>query len=60
MPDKIGKLDIKEQVSVKDVISKPVVTVKEETSADKVAQLMERHSVGCLVVVGEGEKPLAS
>ena len=58
LPDKIDKLDIKEQVLVKDVMSKPVMTVEEGTSADRVAQLIERHRVGCLVVVGEGEKPL--
>lgn len=58
LPDKIDKLDIKEQVLVKDVMSNPVMTVEEGTSADRVAQLIERHRVGCLVVVGEGEKPL--
>jgi predicted transcriptional regulator len=58
LPDKIDKSDIKEQVLVKDVMSKPVMTVEEGTSADRVAQLIERHRVGCLMVVGEGEKPL--
>jgi len=45
-------------VRVKDVMSSPVITVKETTSVEKVAQLMGRHSIGCVVVTRDGGIPL--
>ena len=43
---------------VRDIMSSPVITVKGATPVDKVAQLMGKHSIGCVIVTGEGEVPL--
>ena len=43
---------------VRDIMSSPVITVKGATPVDKVAQLMGKHSIGCVIVTGEGEMPL--
>jgi CBS domain-containing protein len=43
---------------VKDVMSSPVVTTDEEASANRVAELMDKHGLGCIVVTSKNGKPL--
>jgi CBS domain-containing protein len=43
---------------VKDVMSSPVVTVDENAHANKVAKLMEKHGLGCIIVVNKQSKPI--
>jgi len=43
---------------VKDVMTSPVVTVTENESASKVAQLMEKHNIGCIIVNTVDNKPI--
>jgi CBS domain-containing protein len=43
---------------VKDVMSSPVVTTQEGAPASKVAELMDKHALGCIIVTGKGAKPL--
>ena len=43
---------------VKDVMSSPVITVKEATSVDRAAQLMGKHNIGCIIVTNEEGMPL--
>jgi len=43
---------------VRDVMSSPVVTINEDEPVDKVAQLMSRHGVGCIIVSTENDKPI--
>jgi CBS domain-containing protein len=43
---------------VKDVMTSPVVTVTENESARKVAQLMEKHGIGCIIVNTADNKPI--
>jgi CBS domain-containing protein len=43
---------------VKDVMTSPVVTVTEHESASKVAQLMEKHNIGCIIVNTVDNKPI--
>jgi len=45
-------------VTAKDVMSKPVVTVKESESAVQAAQLMDKHKVGGVIVTNEKGRPL--
>ena len=43
---------------VRNVMSSPVITVKESTSVDRVAQLMGQQGIGSVIVTGEGGMPL--
>jgi len=45
-------------VAAKDVMSKPVITVKETESVVKAAQMMQRSNVGGVIVVNKEGKPL--
>jgi signal-transduction protein with cAMP-binding, CBS, and nucleotidyltransferase domain len=43
---------------VKDVMSSPVITIQEDAPANKVAELMDKHGLGCIIVTVKGAKPL--
>jgi CBS domain-containing protein len=43
---------------VRDVMSSPVITTQEDASANKVAELMDKHGLGCIIVTGKSAKPL--
>ena len=43
---------------VKDVMSSPVVTINENAPANKVAELMDKNDLGCIIVTSKEGKPL--
>ncbi len=43
---------------VKDAMSSPVITIKEDESANKVAELMEKHGLGCVIVTSQEGNPI--
>jgi len=43
---------------VKDVMSSPAITVNEGETVEKVAQLMDKYNVGCVIVTSKNGKPL--
>jgi len=43
---------------VRDVMSSPVITTQEDAPANKVAELMDKQGLGCIIVTGKGAKPL--
>ena len=45
------------EVKVEDVMSSPVVTIKEADSVLTAAKLMKKHKIGCVVVVDKTGKP---
>jgi CBS domain-containing protein len=45
------------EVKVDDVMSSPVVTIKETDSVLTAAKLMKKHKIGCVVVVDKTGKP---
>lgn len=45
------------EVKVEDVMSSPVVTIKETDSVLAAAKLMKKHKIGCVVVVDKTGKP---
>jgi len=51
-------LGIRSKMMVKDIMSSPVFTVLEDETVHKVAQLMNKHDVGCIIVNTKDEKPL--
>lgn len=54
MPD-IGLMS---KMVVKDVMSSPVVTIDEDALANYVAELMDKHGLGCIIVESKEGKPL--
>jgi len=54
----MAEIGIRERMLVKDIMSSPAVTIDENETAVKAAQLMEKHSVGCVIVTSKQGKPL--
>lgn len=54
----MAELGIREPMMVKDIMSSPVITIKENGSAGNVAALMEKNKVGCVVVTAGGDRPI--
>lgn len=54
----MAEIGIRERMMVKDVMSSPVFTVNENASIKKVAQLMGKQNVGCIVVTSKEDNPL--
>ncbi|MCS7120310.1 MAG: CBS domain-containing protein [Nitrososphaerota archaeon] len=51
-------LDVRSKMLVKDVMTSPVITVKEDTPSSEVAKLMKKHDVGCIIVTSAENKPI--
>jgi len=45
-------------VKVEDVMSSPVITIKDTDSVLAASKLMKKHAIGCVVVVDKSGKPL--
>ena len=43
---------------VRDVMSSPAVTIDENAPANRVAQLMDKHDLGCIIVTTKDGKPV--
>jgi len=43
---------------VKDVMSSPVITIDEDASVNHVAEIMDKHALGCVIVTSKEGKPL--
>ncbi len=54
----MADIGIREPMLVKDVMSSPVITVHENEPVDKVAQLMDKYKLGCIIVTSKDGKPL--
>ena len=54
----MSDIGLRPKMLVKDVMSSPVITVEENAPANRVAELMERHDVGCVIVTTKEEKPI--
>ena len=46
------------EVKVEDVMSSPVVTIRETDTVLAAAKLMKKHEIGCVVVIDKPGKPL--
>jgi len=54
----MSDIGLRSKMLVKDVMSSPVVTIEENASANKVAELMQKHGLGCIIVTSKSAKPL--
>ncbi len=54
----MAEMGLRTRMLVKDVMTSPVITIEEDDSVNKAAQLMEHHNVGCIIVTSKQGKPL--
>jgi len=54
----MSDLGLRPKMLVKDVMSSPAITVEENAPANRVAELMDKHDVGCIIVTTKEEKPI--
>ena len=54
----MADLGIRERMLVRDVMSSPVITVNEDETVEKVAQLMDKYRLGCIIVTSKDGKPI--
>jgi CBS domain-containing protein len=54
----MSDMGLRPKMLVKDVMSSPAITVLENAPANRVAELMEKHDVGCIIVTTKEEKPI--
>jgi len=54
----MAEIGIRTRMLVKDVMSSPVVTVDEDATVDKAAQLMVEGHIGCILVTSKEGKPI--
>ncbi|MFQ6096071.1 MAG: cyclic nucleotide-binding/CBS domain-containing protein [Candidatus Bathyarchaeia archaeon] len=54
----MAEIGLRTRMLVKDVMSSPVITVDEDATVDKAAQLMADGRIGCILVTSKKGKPL--
>jgi signal-transduction protein with cAMP-binding, CBS, and nucleotidyltransferase domain len=54
----MAEIGLRSKLLVKDVMSSPAVIVDESAPVNKVAQLMDKNDLGCIVVTSKGAKPI--
>jgi CBS domain-containing protein len=54
----MSEIGLRSKMLVKDVMSSPVVTTAENSTADQVAQRMEKNKLGCIIVTNKQGKPV--
>ncbi|MEJ2240996.1 MAG: CBS domain-containing protein [Candidatus Bathyarchaeota archaeon] len=54
----MAEIGLRTRMFVKDVMTSPAMTVPEDTTVDKTAQLMSNDRLGCIIVVNKDGKAL--
>ena len=54
----MAEIGLRSRMLVRDVMSSPVITVDENATANRVAELMEKHELGCIIVTSKEGKPI--
>lgn len=54
----MSDIGLRSKMLVKDIMSSPVITTDEDATANRAAQLMDKQSIGCIVVTSKDGKPL--
>ena len=54
----MAEMGLRSRMLVRDVMSSPVITVNEEATVVRIAELMEKHELGCIIVVNKEGKPI--
>lgn len=54
----MSDIGLRSRMLAKDVMSSPVITIDEDAPANQVAELMDKHGLGCIIVTSKEGKPL--
>lgn len=54
----MSEIGLRPKMLVKDVMSSPAVTVEENSAANRVAELMDKHDLGCVIVTTKEGKSI--
>lgn len=54
----MAEIGLRPRMLVRDVMSSPVITVDEEAAANHIAELMDKHGLGCIIVTRKDGKPI--
>jgi len=54
----MAEIGLRPKMLVKDVMSSPAITIEENASANRVAALMDKTDLGCIVVTTKDGKPI--
>lgn len=54
----MAEIGLRARMLVRDVMSSPVITVEEEATTNHVAELMDKHGLGCIIVTNKEGKPI--
>jgi CBS domain-containing protein len=54
----MSEIGLRSRMLVRDVMSSPVITINEDAPANQVAELMDKHGFGCIIVTSKEGKPL--
>jgi signal-transduction protein with cAMP-binding, CBS, and nucleotidyltransferase domain len=54
----MSEIGLRPKMLVKDVMSSPAVIVEENAPANRVAELMDKHDLGCIIVTTKDGKPV--
>jgi CBS domain-containing protein len=52
------EVSVKERIMVSEIMSRSVVTAKENARVPEVALLMKEHKVGCIIITNNDKKPV--
>ncbi len=54
----MAEIGLRSKMLVRDVMSSPVIAMGEDAPANRVAELMDKHDLGCIIVTNKEGKPL--
>jgi CBS domain-containing protein len=54
----MSDIGLRTRMVVKDIMSSPVVTLKEDAPSNKVANIMDENDLGCVIVTNNAGKPV--
>jgi CBS domain-containing protein len=54
----MSDIGLRTRMVVKDIMSSPVVTLSEDTTSNKVANIMDENDLGCVIITNKTGKPV--
>jgi CBS domain-containing protein len=54
----MSEIGLRPKMFVKDVMSSPAITIEENAPANRVAELMDKQDLGCIIVTSKDGKPI--
>ena len=54
----MAEIGLRSKMLVRDIMSSPVIAMGEDAPANRVAELMDKHDLGCIIVTNKEGKPL--